>query len=72
MEGCVCSWGVDGMGLAVDKSLLGWLCDLRNKDCRSTSGQTGAADVLEGRAVSDAGRWRWGLVSRGDGMCWRR
>lgn len=31
MEGCVCSWGVDGMGLAVDKSLLGWLCDLRNK-----------------------------------------
>lgn len=23
--------GVDGMGLAVDRSLLGWLCDLRNK-----------------------------------------
>lgn len=31
MEGCLCSWGVDGMGLAVDKSLLGWLCHLRNK-----------------------------------------
>lgn len=63
-------WGVvEGMGLTVDRSLLGWLCDLR-KDCRSTSGQTGAADVLEGRVVSEPGRW--GLVSRDDGMCWRR
>lgn len=50
----------------VDRSLLGWLCDLR-KDCRATSGQTSAADVLEGRVVSDPGRR--GLVSRDDGMC---
>lgn len=56
--------GVDCCG--VDRSLLGWLCDLR-KDCRATSGQTSAADVLEGRVVSDPGRQ--GLVSRDDGMC---
>lgn len=28
---CVCSWGDDGMALAVDKSLLGWLYELRIK-----------------------------------------
>lgn len=62
-------WGGGGGGedcCGVDRSLLGWLCDLR-KDCRATSGQTSAADVLEGRVASDPGRR--GLVSRDDGMC---
>lgn len=52
MEGSVCSGGE--MGVAVDRSLPGWLCDLR-KDCRSTTGQTAAADVLEGLVASDPG-----------------
>lgn len=41
-----------------------------DQDRRSTSGQTGADDVLEDWALSDAWSWEWGLVSRGDGMCW--
>lgn len=36
-------------------------------------GQTGAADALQGRAMSDVGRRGSGvLVSNGDGMCWQR
>lgn len=54
----------------MDKSLLGWLCDLMIRTEKYTSGQTGAADVLEDGALSNVGRWEWVLVSRGDGMCW--
>lgn len=75
MEGCVCPVeGVGEMGQAVDRSLLGWLCDLRT-DCRSTAGQTAAAAVLEGLVASDpggAGAGWGGAVSRDDGMCWQR
>lgn len=51
--------GEGGMGLAVNRSLLGWLCVIRGKDCRSTMGQTGASGSQTGQVASEPGGGEW-------------
>lgn len=66
MEGRVCGW--EGGWLWISHSWAGYV--IRGpRLCGSTSGGGGAADVLEGWAMSDVGRlegwWCWGR-----GGCW--
>lgn len=66
LEGC--EW--DAWGWAGNRSLMGWFCDLRN-DCGDPRRvKLVLPDVLEGCGLClmlGGG----GVVSRGDGMCWR-
>ena len=67
---CVFWRDVSGMRVAGDGSLLGWLCDLRNKTVLIHVRSKWCCPMYP-RVVGCVWCWGVGVVSRGDGMCWR-